>query len=183
MLTIILLVALLLGFYSGYRRGLALQLIRLVGYIITFMLATRYYQPLSEIVEMLIPFPSVQPDTSLVFYDEATSFFLDDAFYYAITFILIGVIGWLVTNFLSILFNRIMYYDFMNHINAIGGGVVNLFITYVIIFFLFFVLSLIPVEFIQQQFVDNPIAYNVVANTPFFSDFAAETWLNVNPFN
>lgn len=183
MLTIILLVALLLGFYSGYRRGLALQLIRLVGYIITFMLATRYYQPLSEIVEMLIPFPSVQPDTSLAFYDEATSFFLDDAFYYAITFILIGVIGWLVTNFLSILFNRIMYYDFMNHINAIGGGVVNLFITYVIIFFLFFVLSLIPVEFIQQQFVDNPIAYNVVANTPFFSDFAAETWLNVNPFN
>lgn len=183
MLTIILIVALLLGFYTGYRRGLALQLIRLVGYIITFILATRYYQPLAEIVEMLIPFPSIQPDTSLTFYDEATSFFLDDAFYHVITFILIGIIGWLATNFLSLLFNKIMYYDFLNHLNAIGGGVINALITYVIIFFFFFVLSLIPIEFIQQQFVDNPIAYNVVANTPFFSDFAAETWLNVNPFN
>lgn len=183
MLTIILIVALLLGFYTGYRRGLALQLIRLVGYIISFILATKYYQSLSDIVEMLVPFPSIQPNTSLAFYDEATSFFLDDAFYHAITFILIGIIGWLVTNFLSLLFNRVMYYDFLNHANAIGGGVVNGLITYVIIFFIFFVFSLIPVEFIQQQFVDNPVAYNVVANTPFFSDFVAETWLNVNPFN
>ena len=97
MLTIIILIALLISFYSGYRRGLVLQLIRLVGYIITFVLATRYFQPLSEIVEMLIPFPSVQPDTNLAFYDEATSFFIDDAFYRVITFILIGLIGWVIS--------------------------------------------------------------------------------------
>ena len=183
MLTIIILIALLISFYSGYRRGLVLQLIRLVGYIITFVLATRYFQPLSEIVEMLIPFPSVQPDTNLAFYDEATSFFINDAFYRVITFIFIGLIGWVITNFLSLLFTRVMYYDLLNHLNAIGGGVVNVLITYVIVFFFLFVLSLIPIEFIQQQFVDNPIAYQIVSNTPFFSNFAAETWFNFNPFS
>lgn len=183
MLTLLIIIILLLGLYTGYRRGLVLQMIRLVGYIITFVLATKYFQPLSEIVEMLIPFPSVQPDTELAIYDEAVSFLIDDAFYRVITFILIGIIGWVITNFLSMLFTRVMYYDLLNHVNAIGGGIVNLFITYVIIFFFLFVMSLIPIEFIQQQFVDNPIAYNIIANTPFFSDFAAETWLEVNPFN
>ena len=183
MLTIIIIIALLFGFYTGYRRGLVLQVIRLIGYIITFVLATRYFQPLSEIVEMLIPFPSVQPNTELAFYDEATSFFIDDAFYRVITFIFIGIIGWVITNFLSLLFTRVMYYDVMNHLNAIGGGITNVFITFVIIFFFLFVLSLIPIEFIQQQFVDNPFAYRIVTSTPFFSDFAVETWFNFNPFN
>lgn len=183
MLTILIIIILLFGLYTGYRRGLVLQMIRLVGYIITFVLATKYFQPLSEIVEMLVPFPSVQPNTELAIYDEAVSFLIDDAFYRVITFILIGMIGWVITNFLSMLFTRVMYYDLLNHVNAIGGGIVNLFITYVIVFFFLFVMSLIPIEFIQQQFVDNPIAYNIIANTPFFSDFAAETWLEVNPFN
>lgn len=183
MLTLLIIIILLFGFYTGYRRGLVLQMIRLVGYIITFVLATKYFQPLSEIVEMLVPFPSVQPNTELAIYDEAVSFLIDDAFYRVITFILIGMIGWVITNFLSMLFTRVMYYDLLNHVNAIGGGIVNLFITYVIVFFFLFVMSLIPIEFIQQQFVDNPIAYNIIANTPFFSDFAAETWLEVNPFN
>lgn len=183
MLTLLIIIILLFGFYTGYRRGLVLQMIRLVGYIITFVLATKYFQPLSEIVEMLVPFPSVQPNTELAIYDEAVSFLIDDAFYRVITFILIGIIGWVITNFLSMLFTRVMYYDLLNHVNAIGGGIVNLFITYVIVFFFLFVMSLIPIEFIQQQFVDNPIAYNIIANTPFFSDFAAETWLEVNPFN
>src|SRR5699024_11700192 len=121
MLTIIILIALLTSFYSGYRRGLVLQLIRLVGYIITFVLATRYFQPLAEIVEMLIPFSSVQPDTNLAFYDEATSFFIYDAFYRVIPFILIGLIGWVVTNSLSLLFTRVRCYDLLSLLYAICG--------------------------------------------------------------
>lgn len=183
MLTIVIIIALAVGFYTGFRRGLVLQSIRLLGYIITFVLATRYFEPLSRFVEMVIPFPSVQPDTTLTFYDEAASFLIDAAFYRVVTFILIGIIGWLLTNFLSILFSRVMYFDFLNQMDAIGGGVINLLITYVILFLFLFVLSLVPIEFIQQQFVDNPIAYSIVSNTPFLSNFAAETWLQVNIFN
>lgn len=181
MLTIFILLALGIGFYTGYRRGLIMQAVRLIGYIITFVIAINFYEPLSEIVELFIPFPAVQPNSNLALYNEAQSFLLDQVFYRAITFVLIWIIGGLLTNFIAIFFTRLSYYDFFKYINYIGGGIINLLITYAVIFMFLFILSLIPIEFIQQQFVDNPFAFWMVDRTPFLSDFANEAWFNVNP--
>lgn len=183
MLTILIIIFLALSFYTGWRRGLAMQAIRLLGYIITFVLATRYFDQFSNVIEMFVPFPSIQPNTELAFYDEAMSFLLDAAFYRVLTFILIGIVGWLITNYISLFFTKLMYYDFLNYFNRIGGAIINTLIVYVMIFIVLFTLSLIPIEFIQQQFVNNPIAYYIVANTPWLSQFAAETWLSVSPMS
>lgn len=182
MLTVIIFILFIFAFYTGYRQGLALQVVRLLGYLITFVIAIQFYQPLSEFVEMLIPFPSIQPDTQLALYNEATSFILDRAFYQVITFMIIGFIGWLLTNFLSLFFIRVKYFNFLSPINAIGGGIISLLFMYVVVFLGLFILSLIPIEFIQQLFVDNPMAFWIVANTPILANFAADTWLQVNPF-
>lgn len=182
MLTIIILLILTFAFYRGYRRGLLLQAIRLLGYIISFVLATKYFEPLSEVVEMLVPFPSVQPDSQMAIYGEYASFYLDQAFYRVLTFLLIALIGWVITNFLSIFFQRLAYYPFYQYVNGIGGGVINLIVTYVLIFICLFILSLVPIEGIQQIFVDNPPLYAMVTRTPFLSSFAVEMWLTVNPF-
>ncbi|MGX7091231.1 CvpA family protein [Hutsoniella sourekii] len=177
MLTILILIGLALAFYQGYRRGLALQVIRLVGYGVSFTLAGRFYEPLSKIVEMLVPFPALQPSSQLAIYDEALSFQLDQVFYRVLTFALISAIGFVVTNILSLFFNRLSYYEFYHRVNAIGGGVINVFIAYVIVFLVLFILSLIPIEFIQQQFVDNPLAYRIVSSTPILSDWASQLWV------
>lgn len=181
MLTIFIILALSIGFYTGYRRGLIMQAIRLAGYIITFVIATNFYEPLSEIVELFIPFPAIQPNSNLVLYNEAESFLLDQVFYRAITFVLIGLIGGLLTNFLAMFFTRLSYYEIFKYVNYLGGGIINLIITYVIIFMVLFIFSLIPIEFIQQQFVDNPLAFWMVDRTPLLSDLANEAWFNVNP--
>lgn len=183
MLTIFIIIAVVLGFYTGYRRGLIMQVIRLIGYIVTFILATKYYDTISTYVEMLIPFPAVQQGSYLAIYTESESFMLDQAFYNAITFLLIGIVGWLVTNFLAMFFTRLSYYDVMKYANYIGGGFINAMVTYVIIFILLYILSLIPIEFIQQQFVDNPLAFWIVDRTPFLADFAKEMWMQVNPIS
>lgn len=183
MLTIIILLILAYSFYTGFRRGLIMQAIQLLGYIITFILATKFYEPLSRYVEMVIPFPSIQQSSNLVFYNEAQSFLVDQAFYRAITFLVIWLIGWLVTKFLAVFFTRITYYEILSHVNHIGGGLVNVLITFVMIYIFLFILSLIPMEFIQQQFVDNPVAYRIVSDTPLLSNWAMETWLSVKPFN
>ena len=99
MLTIVIVLIFVLSFYMGWRRGLIMQAIRFLGYIITFILATQFFEPLSKWIEMIIPFPSIQPDTQLAIYDEAISVLLDTAFYRVLTFMLIGLIGWLVTNY------------------------------------------------------------------------------------
>lgn len=183
MLTIFILLVLGIGFYTGYRRGLIMQAVRLVGYIITIVIAINFYEPLSEIVELFIPFPAIQPNSNLALYNEAESFLLDQVFYRAITFVLIGLIGGLLTNFIAIFFTRLSYYDFFKYINHIGGGVINLLIMYAVIFMFLFILSLIPIEFIQQQFVDNPFAFWMVDRSPFLSDLANKAWFNVNPLS
>lgn len=170
------------SFYTGYRRGLALQAIRLVGYIITFIFSTRMYKPLSHVIEMIVPFPAIQPDSQLALYDAAALLRIDEAFYRVLTFMLIGFIGWLVTNFLSMFFTRLSFYTLFDRVNHIGGGIINVFISFVLIFLVLFMLSLIPIEFIQQQFVNNPLAYAIVEKTPFLSEFAQTMWLSVNPF-
>lgn len=182
MFTLLIILILALGFYQGYRQGLAMQIVRLVGYVISFLLATRYYEPLSKWIEMLVPFPAVQPNTQFAIYNEAMSFNIDRAFYRVVTFIAILIIGYVVTRILSVFFSRLRYYTFLETVNGILGGVINLIITYVVIFIILFTLSLLPIEWVQQQFVNNPVLYWIVSQSPFLADFAQNAWLNTNPF-
>ena len=47
MLTLLILIILFVGAYSGYKNGLIVQLIRTIGYIIVAYFALDYYIPLS----------------------------------------------------------------------------------------------------------------------------------------
>lgn len=182
MLTMIIIAVLVYSFYTGFRRGLVMQVIQLVGYVITFFVASRLTGELAQYVEMLIPFPSVQQNSTLVFYNEAQSFLLNYAFYRAITFVLIGLVGFVLTKFVSVFFTRLTYYSMFKHIDKIGGAIVNLLITFICVFLFLFILSLIPLESIQQQFVDNPLAFRIVSDTPILSNWAMNAWLSVNLF-
>lgn len=183
MLSIAIILVLVFGFYNGYRRGLIMQAVRLIGYIITITLSMKFYEPLTEFVSMFIPFPSVQQNTQLAMYNESMSFVLDQAFYRAIAFVIIGLVGWLLTNFIAMFFSKVKFYHFFwKQADHIIGGVINLVLTYVVVFVFLFIFSLIPIEFIQQQFVNNPLAYWIVSQTPGLSDMAIQAWLQVNPF-
>lgn len=182
MLTILIIAILIYSFYTGYRRGIMMQIIRFIGYAVSMVIANRFYMPLSRGLSMFVPFPSVQQNTQLAFYNEMTSFVLDQAFYRAISFMVIAFAGWLLTNFFSLFFSRLMFYDVLKWVNHLAGGLLNLAISFFIVFCALFILSLIPVEAVQQQFVDNPIAFRIVSSTPILTDFATKTWLQINPF-
>ncbi|MBG9988463.1 CvpA family protein [Aerococcaceae bacterium DSM 111176] len=176
MFTLIIILVLAFGFYTGYRRGLAMQIIRILGMIISFILSSMFYQQLSEILEMIVPFPSIQPDSNLAVYSEELSFYISDAFYNVLAFITISVVVLLIVNFLSMLARPVMYYPVLKQFNGVLGGVLNLIATYVIIFVVLFILSLIPIEWIQQQFVNSPLAYWIVTQTPLLSTYVTEAW-------
>lgn len=178
MLTLIIIAILLYAFYSGYKNGVIMQAIRMIGYGITYMIAINYYEPLSQWVEFFIPFPAIQIDSNLVLYNEAQSFMIDKAFYYALTFLIITLIGWLISNILSVLFTKVIYYDVFKWANRFLGGLLNLLVVYTIVFLALYIFSLLPIEFIQQQFVDNPLAFWIVDSTPVLADYAQKIWLS-----
>ncbi|WP_124058874.1 CvpA family protein [Vaginisenegalia massiliensis] len=181
LLTLIIVIGLLYGFYMGYRRGILLQSVHLVGLAVTILIALKFNESLAKLAELFVPFPALQQGSQLVLYDEATSFFIDDAFYRAISFVAILFLGWLIIQLVTYFLKDSSYFDVENIANKVAGAIFNTIVTYFVLFLGLFILSLVPLEPIQQMFVDSPIAYSVVSSTPVVSDMANEAWLRVLP--
>lgn len=177
MLTLILVVILALAFYTGARRGLVLQIIYTAGYFISFMAAKHYYKTLAPKLELYIPYPSATLDSKLVFFDHQISLDLDHAFYAAIAFCLILLIGWGITRFIGIFFNSLTYVPFINEINWLGGGIMSFLVSYVALFLILQVLALIPLDLIQNQFAKSGLARFMVEQTPILSKEIYNLWI------
>ncbi len=81
MLSLLILFLLLIAFFSGARRGFALQVIFAIGYVLSFIAAQHFYKPLASHLELYIPYPAVTPTSKLAFFDQVFAFHLDEAFY------------------------------------------------------------------------------------------------------
>ena len=81
MLTLIIVLSLLWGIYTGVRRGLILQVVYTLGYFISFLVAREYYAVVAGKIDLLVPYPSVEFGKELIFYSEQVSFVLEQAFY------------------------------------------------------------------------------------------------------
>lgn len=176
MLTIALMFILAIAFYTGARRGLVLQVVLTLGYLITLVEAKKYYLILAKKIELLIPYPSPTADSRLVFFKGETLFKLDEAFYAGIAFLMILFVGWLVTRFIGILCHKLTFFPLIKELNLLGGGILGFAVVYVGIFFLLIVLTMVPLDPIQNLFRESGFARFIVEKTPYFSTKAVE-WL------
>lgn len=177
MATYIIIIALIVGIYSGARRGLILQLVYLLGYGISFYLAIRYYQIVAGHIEMYIPYPSFTPGTQFVLFDQLQALTLDKAFYRGISFVGILFIGWLVTRILGYLLTELSYLPVLKQFNSLGGAILGFVLNYVGIFFLLSILTMIPFKQVQDVFANNSLAYLIVDKTPVLTNQVSKMWL------
>lgn len=175
-LTVYVVVTLLIGLYKGARRGFMLQLLMLVGYGASFYAAKEYFTPLSQWAQMIIPFPSATENTHLTFYTAAQTLAIDEAFYKAISFVGIFLAGVLLTRLLGYWLREVRFLPFLEKSNELLGALLGLVSNYIGVFLTLNILSLIPLEAIQQQFVDSQLAYFIVSRTPFMSDLLTHWW-------
>ena len=177
MLTFVILILLAIAAYSGARRGLVLQIVYTVGYFLSFLAAEFFYQDLAPKLEMFIPYPSATQTSKMVFFDQTISLDLDKAFYAAVAFIIILVIGWLLTHFIGIFFNSLTFLPLVNQLNWLGGGLLSVIVMYVGIFILLSILTLVPLDLIQNQFKSSGLARWIVENTPILSNKIQDLWV------
>ncbi|MER2294358.1 MAG: CvpA family protein [Desemzia incerta] len=171
-------VFLLIGIYSGAKRGLVLQLILSIGFLVSYYFASRYYLEVSEYLQLVVPYPSASIDDSFVFYSGALSFQLDEAFYHGISFLLIIFLGWLVTRFIGGLSRGVKFLPVVKQANSVGGAVIGGVISYVEVFLLLFVLTMLPIDFVQEQFASSGLAKMIVTNTPILSEQIYSWWVS-----
>lgn len=174
MVSIIIVIALALSFYNGARRGLVMQLILTLGYIVTMIIAKTQAGNLAEKLKLLVPYPTPNADSKLAFFKGESLFHLDKAFYTILSFIIILGIGWLITRFVGMLCNSLTFLPIVKQANVLGGGVLSFIVTYVGIFFVLVLLSLVPIDGLQKLFESNDVIKFIVNKTPYFSNMIFE---------
>ncbi|MHC9001076.1 CvpA family protein [Enterococcus bulliens] len=169
MLGVLFLLICLFSFYNGARRGVALQLIHLVGFSISFMIALSKYKDFGKHIELYVPYMSVTPDSSFAFYSMEQGFELGHAYYAAVAFFGLLFFGWLITKFIAIFFLRLREFTLLNRYDWIVSGILNVLMIYVLFFGLLYILSFVPLAFIQQWFAKGELGYGIVKHTPILS--------------
>ncbi len=166
MLSLIIIIFLAYAYYVGTRRGLAMQAVYTLGCLLAFIVARLSYLHMAPKLTLLIPYQSATETSQFAFFSHKTGLELDNAFYAAIAFMLILLVGWLLTHFVAILLHDLTFYPLSHRLSVVGGGVLSAVTVYVGIFLLLTVLALIPTAGIQSLLSHSILAQGMVRFTP-----------------
>ena len=166
MLTLLIIAMLAYSFYAGARRGMWLQGVYLIGYLVSAMVAAMTYRGVAKTIALWIPYPSATEDSTFVFFTHAVGLTLDEAFYHGVAFIGIFALGWVVTRFVALWCHDLTYRRGDEQLSLAVGGVTNVVVGYFIIFLVLYLLALVPVGGIQQALAHSFAAKSIVRYTP-----------------
>ncbi|MGM0166203.1 hypothetical protein IGI39_001161 [Enterococcus sp. AZ135] len=177
MLTLVILFALLLSFYVGYRRGAAYQIVFSIGYLLSFIVAQMFYQQLGSHLDLFVPYPSVTSNSKMVYYSVEQAFNLDKAFYAGVAFVMILIVGWLLTHLIAIFFKDLLFKVIIPQYDGIVAGVLQLFVCYVFIFLILKLVSFVPMALIQNQLEGSWYARFMIEHSLFLSSQFENLWI------
>lgn len=180
MLSLVILFILFIGAYSGYQNGLITGLIRTIGYTLSLILALTYYEQLSELIYLIVPYPSpFSPiENPYHYYEMDMIFTLDQSYYYLVSLLVILIIGWLITRFISQFLSYFAEEMFVPEpFDGIGGSIIGFVVNYSAIFLILFILSTIPYDAVQNRLADSALADNMLTSTPILSKKTEEQFV------
>ncbi|CAM3362581.1 CvpA family protein [Vagococcus fessus] len=177
MLTIVIMLTLAIAFYTGARRGLVLQAVLTAGYIITMFVAKAKYPVIAKKIELLIPYPAPTPQSELHYFAGESLFKLDQAFYGAMGFLIIIMIGWAIMRFVGLLCHQLTFFPTTMELNVYGGGFLSFIVAYLALFMCLMIAAMIPLDGIQKMIEESTISRFIIENTPYFSKTVLD-WVN-----
>jgi len=174
MLDIILLILLIGGIIVGAKRGLVLQLIHMLGFIVALVVAYRYYKPLAEYFVLWIPYPVVGENSRFTVAVEQLD--LDQTFYQLLAFALIFFVVKFGLQLIASMFDFLKYLPVLGFVSKVLGAVLGFIEVYILLFIFIYVFALLPIEAVQNQLGNSSIAQALLEHTPYFSEKVKEWW-------
>lgn len=174
MLDLILLILFIGGTIVGAKRGLVVQMIHMIGFIVALIVAYLYYKPLSEYFVLWIPYPVVDDNSRFTIAVDQLD--LDQTFYQLIAFALIFFVVKFGLQLIGSMFDFLKYLPVLGFVSKILGAVLGFIEIYIIIFVFMYVLALLPLDIIQTHLEDSGIVQAMLEHTPYFSEKVKEWW-------
>lgn len=160
---------------SGYRVGFVRAIVRLVTWAVVWYVAIKLTKPLAEVVSPYVPDLTAQfvrsgvPDAAV---NQASDFLLA-----GLAFAVIMIIGQILARALLRQLRWIKKVPVLGFVDAVGGLIVYLAITVIVLFFTVQILSVIPNPWLQDQFLQANHLNDLMDRLPFFADQIYQWWL------
>ncbi|TGB04111.1 CvpA family protein [Halobacillus salinus] len=175
MIDLLLLFILLMGIFTGLKRGFILQLFHLLGFVVAFVVAAMYYDDLSPKLTLWVPYPALPEDAAWAVFAE--SFDLEQAFYKAVAFAILFFGVKIVLHIIASMLDFVSELPILNSFNSLLGGVLGFVETYVILFVILYMAALVPLEPVQNALDGSFLAQLIIERTPVFSEQLRTLWI------
>lgn len=175
MIDIFIIILLLIGFFIGLKRGLILQIIRLAGYVLAYIVAYLYYKPLASVLHTAIPYPFKEKANVP---EWLKSVDVESLFYSVVAFILLFFVTKFAFSLFGQLLNMIAQIPVLKQLNSLGGGVLGFVEVYIVLFIVILIGTLVPIQPLQSSLNASVLCQTIIDDTPVLSDKMKELWVH-----
>jgi len=176
MLDLALIFLLIMGFFIGLRRGFILQLIHMIGFIVSFIVAYMYYDELAPKLRLWIPYPDFDPGKTLQTVFDGVG--MDEAFYRAIAFVIIFFAVRIILGIIGSALDFVASLPILKTLNVWAGGILGFLEIYLLLFILLSIAALLPIPSIQEALNGSFMAKGMVNYTPILSGELKKWWID-----
>ncbi|MEY8463472.1 CvpA family protein [Streptococcus merionis] len=163
-------------FYIGYRRGLGLQGLYLLGSLVSLFVASLHYRSLGEWLYLWVPYASATEGASTYFFDQSQLFDLDQVFYAGLGFFIIYMVTYTVVRFLG-LFVHLADLDSLDvGYTRIVSGILSVLVTWIGIEMVLTIMATVPIGLVQDKLHES-LMVRLMIDTPLVSSFLKNLWV------
>ena len=176
MLSLLIFIILVSSFFIGLKRGFILQLIHLVSFVISLIVAYVYYKDLASFIRLWIPYPQFSTDNAFTMLVEAFNF--ENVYYSGIAFAILFFGTKILLHIIGSMLDFVAQLPILRTVNGWFGAMLCFLEAYLIIFVVLHVAALLPIEFVQTALQESFLGRWIMDYTPFLSSWLKGIWIN-----
>lgn len=170
---LVILIAFVAGLVVGFRRGFILQAVHLIGFLVAYIVAYRYFDKLSPMLKTWLPYPLSEEAGSSLWLQMID---VEGMYYAAIAFALLFFGTKIALQIIGRLLHVITLLPGLNIANRSLGGILGFIEVTLIIFVIVHVMLYIPWQTGQLWLSESIIGSWMTEQTPYVSSQLQEIW-------
>lgn len=177
MISFLLLLVLVWGFYIGYRRGLLLQVYYLISAMASAFMAGQFYKGLGEQFHLLLPYANSQEGQGTFFFPSDQLFQLDKVFYAGIGYLLVFGIVYSIGRLLGLLLHLIPSKKLGGKLFQVSAGILSMLVTLFVLQMALTILATIPMAVIQNPLEKSIVSKHIIQSIPITTSWLKQIWV------